>query len=312
MYGWLGSAPKHLNKYASLYTNRNCAVLYGTAPTLPLSFRMKTTLDAFVVNSVKKASMIIRDVEADNGNGVTLQVSKNKEVGVRVPIIMHYMSNGGAFPAERLRFLVHRAKTQLATQHSNTDDNNHQEINNSNNNEEEELEGLIILPQSTVDDLVLVSERLRYEVFDSAPAYLHKDGIYHAINEAVPNFFFRTMIKTVISVGHWFMEFTDRNHWRKERGETNRPNRSEVIQKEFWTNMVESDLCQHQAYIYSTGDTLTDSEKLEDLIRERRHRGVHVIQAKFDDSDHVSHLRSYPQEYNALLDRVMDKVTNTY
>ena len=66
----------------------------------------------------------------------------------------------------------------------------------------------------------------------------------------------------------------------------------------FWNDMLESDLCPRQAFVYSTSDRLTDCEKLEDLIEERKKRGIDVTTVlKFEDSDHVMHMRKHPKEY---------------
>ena len=34
LFGWLGSEPRHLQKYADLYQDRNCSTIYGVADVL--------------------------------------------------------------------------------------------------------------------------------------------------------------------------------------------------------------------------------------------------------------------------------------
>ena len=38
----------------------------------------------------------------------------------------------------------------------------------------------------------------------------------------------------------------------------------------FCQNMMESELCQRQAFVYSTADVLTDSKKLDEFIEARQ------------------------------------------
>ena len=73
----------------------------------------------------------------------------------------------------------------------------------------------------------------------------------------------------------------------------------------YWNNMITSKLCTRQAFVYSSMDALTDSTKVDEFIEERKKRGVAVRVLKFDDSDHVLHLRKYPREYNDLIDKVL-------
>lgn len=64
----------------------------------------------------------------------------------------------------------------------------------------------------------------------------------------------------------------------------------------FWQNVIESKLCQRQAFMYSTADVFTDSKKLDEFIEARQKRGIHVIVQKFDDSGHVLHLKEHTEE----------------
>ena len=34
LFGWLGSSPRHVQKYAKLYQDRKCSTIYGTADVL--------------------------------------------------------------------------------------------------------------------------------------------------------------------------------------------------------------------------------------------------------------------------------------
>ena len=62
----------------------------------------------------------------------------------------------------------------------------------------------------------------------------------------------------------------------------------------FWNNMMASELCQRQAFVYSSSDTITDPLKIDELIEVRKKRGVDVSVHKFENSSHVAHFKKYP------------------
>jgi hypothetical protein len=94
MYGWFGAASKNLKKYAELYINHpqnKCAVVYGTVDKPTIITRNDAKLAAMVMDSVRKAVEIIRNVESAATDG-----------GKDIPVVLHYFSNGGAFIVENL------------------------------------------------------------------------------------------------------------------------------------------------------------------------------------------------------------------
>ena len=109
MYGWFGSTPKHVKKYAEQYTERGCAVVYGTAPPLALIYKLDFMLDKVVLESISKAADVVREVErANNGKEHT-------------PIILHAFSSGSSV-LERLHVLSYGSKFEpLAKKKSNED-----------------------------------------------------------------------------------------------------------------------------------------------------------------------------------------------
>ena len=258
LYGWLGSEPKYVKKYADIYTRNGCTVIYGTAPIKTVMTRNKTELCQFAMESVRKAATIIRTLEEEEQN--ENENGNNKDL----PVILHYFSNGGAFVAEHLEAMIQNAKQEKKT------------IANMNDND--------------LLDLKLVANRLQskgYEILDSAPAYLHDDSGYRAIEAAVPNFMVQMCVKLIYSVT-LFYKYTIIYIFGA-------PN----VRDEFWDSMIHSQLCPRQLYIYSDKDKLTDSNMLDDLIEKKKQQGIHILRNKFQDSDHVLHFRKYPQEYEA-------------
>ena len=49
--------------------------------------------------------------------------------------------------------------------------------------------------------------------------------------------------------------------------------------------------------MYSTADVLTDSKNREEFIEARQKQGIDVTVLKFDDSNHVLHMKKHPKEY---------------
>lgn len=261
MYGWLGSSPSHVELYAKLYQKLGCTVVYDIASFSDAMLRNESKLTALASKSVLKAAHIIREVETVKGETST----KSNNLSSNVPVILHYFSNGGAFVAERLRFLINDAKS--SSTHYLT-------------NEQRE-------------SLIMISDRLYekgFEVADSAPADLNESAQYRAIESAIPNKFLQSIVKALTFIAQSVASKFIITH--------------EELRSKFWNNMIENDLCMNQAFIYSTKDQITDADMIDKLIEERKLRGINVISAKFNDSDHVMHFKYHPKEYSKVLDQV--------
>mmetsp|Transcript_20778 Transcript_20778/g.31193 ORF Transcript_20778/g.31193 Transcript_20778/m.31193 type:complete len:304 (-) Transcript_20778:356-1267(-) len=262
IHGWMGSIPKHVRKYADLYTARDWAVVYGSSSLTTAAFRNTSKLDDAAIESVFKASEVLRKIE--------------KAEGKKLPVILHYLSNGGAFVAESLAILTKEAKQRDEAEYSRS-----------------------TLDPEVKQELLFISDRLYekgYEVVDSAPAYLHESALFDAIDHAMPNPYEKIFTKLLLLV------------WNVLRDITRTIQRKDTIEVEFWRNMIESDLCLRQIYIYSVKDNITDSTKIDELIEERKKfkPDRNIISAKFEDSDHVMHLRRYPKEYMVIVDQVVN------
>ena len=260
MYGWLASSPSHIELYAKLYQRRGCTVVYDIASFSDAVLRNESKLSALASKSVLKAAHIIREVETAKGETMT----QSNKFASNVPGILHYFSNGGAFVAERLRFLINDAKSSSAH-----------------------------LTKKERESLILVSDRLYekgFEVADSAPADLNESAHYRAIESAVPNKFLQRIVKALTFISQSVVSKFIITH--------------EELRSKFWSNMIENDLCMNQAFIYSTKDRITDAKMIDKLIEERKIRGINVISARFHDSDHVMHYKCHPKEYSKVLDEV--------
>jgi len=273
MYGWLGSEAKHVRKYADMYVQKGCAVVYDEASIPTIVFRQEANLTKLVIESVRKAAQIVKDAEKRHHEGSANVEEEKKDEAVvveefssrmMIPVVVHYFSNGGAFVAERLAQMIQEARSGKDA-------------------------------DPDVEDLCFIAERLKergFEVIDSAPVYLSMQNINCAIEASVPNLPLQILLKGFLSCSIVYKRTVDK------------------IGKVFWNNMIESDLCRRQAFIYSTKDTITDSTMIDELIEKRKERGIQVIVSKFEDSDHVEHILTYPTEYDAILDQVLDLICN--
>jgi Eukaryotic protein of unknown function (DUF829). len=154
LYGWLGSTSRHVFKYAEIYLKEGCSVVYGTANSIDVMFRMQSRLSGFAMDSIREVAKIVREQE---------DVDRR-----RIPVSLHYFSNGGAFVAEALSLMSQQIQRQD------------------------------MLSSSDKEDLKLVADRMYnfgFEICDSAPAYLHPDSGTAAIDRGVSNLFIRTVFK---------------------------------------------------------------------------------------------------------------------
>ena len=289
MYGWLGSKPSQVEKYAKLYQDRGCTVVYDIAPFKDAVLRNEESLSAVATRTAIKAAEIIKEIETEKTKMSATKSQGRLQEGDgrssseenKVPVLLHYFSNGGAFVAERLACLIDEAKLQDSVVEENT-------TTSISNEEEEDI---------TKSSLMMISDRLYergYEVADSAPADIHKNLQRNVIESAIPNQLLQVSINAIAQIRQSFL-----NAFMISQ---------EQVRAIFWNNMTQSDLCVRQAFIYSANDRIADPNMIDQLVEARRNRGIDVISARFEESEHVSHFRQYPEEYSELIDRVTKTV----
>lgn len=284
LFGWIGANPKHLQKYAESYSNHSdykCVTICDTASPTTIIMRNEQALTSLVMNSVQKAAGIIRKVEKERN------ITDSCDKKVEVPVILHYFSNGGAFVAEHLDQMIKEAKKSTHIVDSAITTSQQSTIS-----------------ENDANDLITVSNRLQngFEVLDSSPSYLdlHDTGrFYKVLDKSIPLLPIRVLSKGLLFLTIHFMILWS-HVAQKER-----------VDKLFWKNMIESELCPRQLFVYSTKDELTDSKKVDELIELRKKRGIELTAVKFEDSDHVLHMKEHPKEYNEkIINYVLDFVTN--
>jgi hypothetical protein len=149
------------------------------------------------------------------------------------------------------------------------------------------------LPSDQDSDMVLVGKHLQGQIYDSAPVWPTTESAV----EAAAGVFSNPIARKVVALLFYLHQFISSLYqilfrvmdWRQV----------------FWSNLAEHALCTKQAFIYSEADTITNVKKLEELIAMRQKKSDEVLVKKFEDSLHVQHLRTHPQEYVDLLDKFL-------
>ena len=77
----------------------------------------------------------------------------------------------------------------------------------------------------------------------------------------------------------------------------------------YWNQMLNSDFCQDQAFIFSTADTVTDPSHLQEFIATRQRKADSNISVlKLEDSAHVQHLRKHPNFYTHFVNTFVSEL----
>jgi Eukaryotic protein of unknown function (DUF829). len=290
MFGWLGSNLKHIRKYASLYFQRDCTVVMSCPISpLPILFQLEGPMRVQALASVKEAARILRNA-VNHKNNNNHQARPSADTAAVPPpspaVLVHYFSNGGALVVQALERLIADAKSSSAASALLLQDSS----SSCNKN---------MLRDEDIEDILLVSRCLAtrgFEIVDSAPVYMTIPSAHHAIDAAIPNWVVRFIIKSAL-----LLSYLVQCSIKSLQGRIDPP-------QEFWNRMISSDLCSRQAFIYSSCDKVTDATKVEELIEKRRGRGVDITVTKLDKSHHVMHLRHYPNEYQDMVEKVLEKV----
>ncbi len=131
-------------------------------------------------------------------------------------------------------------------------------------------------------------------VFDSCPAYLHTSTGAGAVAEGFGNSVAKSLAYGAMYAVLWSATLF-----------------APTVAEDFWRPLTDNPLEAPQLYLYSQTDHLTLTSDLEPLIAARRERGHTVHALCFQDSPHVSHLRSYPGIYTAAVRAVVNQASNS-
>jgi hypothetical protein len=230
---------------------------------------------------------------------------QHRDTSANVPVIVHMFSNGGGFVWQRMEKLL---QEDLATSLKRRPW--HTNMHHLDTDEDEEYDtDKAFLSTNSIDtedtplhsntNFSLVRNNLQGLILDSCPAYPTFRSLLGAVDQSgifagrccsrccawalkaflVFGFFFESLWNLVVR---------------------RRPHRL----LDYWNQfLTPSDLCHgRQAFIYSTADHVTDSQRLQELIATlQQHEKTKISVLQFDDTDHVQHFRHHPEVYTQFV-----------
>jgi hypothetical protein len=260
LLGWWGAQKRNVHKYGQLYQQRNCATIVGVP-------------DKIVTLRVDEAALSVYAQECAVQTATILRSLENAQKRP-IPVIFHLFSNGGCFVFEQMELLFQKASVNAVEEEST--------------------------PKYVYQDLLLVRDRLRGQIFDSSPAYLTAQSGTAALEGAFPNVLVASILKGVLLSMHTAKHAFDKLFGIPPRSET------------FWNRYLDSNVCRHQAFVYSSHDRVTDHVQLDELIQARiaKFPDSTIMVKKFDDSEHCTHYPKHKEEYTAFVDEFLDMVAS--
>ncbi|KAL3826563.1 hypothetical protein ACHAXA_003627 [Cyclostephanos tholiformis] len=144
--GFGGAEPRHVEKYARLYNRKGCSTVSGTASNRSI-FVDRAGIDDVATDAIRAVARLLRD---DDAAYPTIPPD------TATPVVMHIMSNGGAFVASRIGQML-----------ASPIDSN----------------------PCARGDLELFCTRLGggCQIFDSAPCYIDRKSCFNVIKNLIPN-----------------------------------------------------------------------------------------------------------------------------
>lgn len=261
LLGWWGAQKRNVHKYGQLYQQRNCATIVGVPDKIATLRVDEAALSVYAQECVVETATMLRGLESAQKRPI--------------PVTFHLFSNGGCFVFEQMELLFQKASANAEEEGST--------------------------PKDTDQDLLLVRDRLRGQIFDSSPAYLTAQSGTAALEGAFPNALVASILKGVLLSMHSATHVRDKLFGIPTRTET------------FWNRYLESNLCRHQAFVYSSHDRVTDHVQLDELIqyRNKKFPDLTIMVKKFDDSEHCTHYPKHKEEYTEFVTEFLGAVVTS-
>jgi Eukaryotic protein of unknown function (DUF829) len=190
----------------------------------------------------------------------------------QIPIIIHSFSNGGAFLQEAIELELGKGNMQQHTQRT-AQEKNYEKIR--------------------------CGMKIGYQFFDSCPCYIRMIWDTSYFTKSFPNEHLPTWVRYLYTLGSALALST----WCILTLSWHRP-------QQFWNRMIHSTICtNHQIFMYSTTDLLTDAAAMDRFIETRRQQyGVNCTVYRYNDSNHCQFHIDHPNEYQQAIDDALDSV----
>ena len=287
LLGWLGARSEHLEKYTAVWNERNCNTVTVRVPGWISMMDVRMCRRRIAVQVLREVDRVVRFAEM-------------QEAGWgKLPVLMHVLSNGGAFVCESVQELLEEvrlrnekivamyAKKKLGE--SNIKDNHDVDEKET---EEERLFRHVCMR---------ISDRLRIgcTIFDSAPGYISYMKALKVIEDVIP------LPIVVFVLQFLFLFFIIASDYIPSKLFN-----TSTKGDSFWEAMKHCCLSSSQAYVYSTKDEVIDYRYLDDLVRLKKvSDDINVLKVlRFTDSSHVQHLRYHKEVYEEMIDNILDTV----
>jgi len=268
LFGWLGSQPKHIQKYAKLYQDRQCSTIHGgfsnNNDVVPIMLAQTDLLQSLVLDVVREATKLLQASADDDASNI--------------PVVVHSFSGAGCILLEQLKLMITEANVAQAAAAAAAD-----------------KKAVTLQQQQQEKDLILFGEAMQRggQVFDSAPAYLSLVSGLNAIRLAVPNIFMRFLIQAFLCLFALFQWAANINH-------------AETHWSHFeQSNMVHLQAYIYSANDLATNAEKLDqmiAHRKQIMLK------TTVLVHKFADSPHCAHLLKHPKEYQTLLDSFFQSI----
>lgn len=267
--GFMGSKPRHIQKYAELYERAGYQTLSRTpTPAMMTSSYTKMPYHGFMRVPEKWP-------EKDENNPETMQdvawdiLSTTAREHKEQPwILFHILSSNGGTCWEHMRKILSEAEER------------------SNTPQLKELTSTTDYYQPIISDLADIQNRIAGVAFDSGPDS-GLENFRNPLETCSPEEIEEAMREN----GAQDTSFLSLPHVRKQMRERN---------DAFIRNLVNDPWRIPQQYLYSKVDPYARWEAVDELVELRRqqYENPSLVKSKrWDDSAHISHLLKHPEEY---------------
>ena len=261
--GFGGALPRHVARYADLYNRKGCHAVSGTASNYQtfvhgLSSSMHGGTREFALDAVRTTAGIVR--------------GEREALRRRPPVVIHCLSNGGAFVMRRIGdLLLERSRSGDCGGGDDDDDGVGADL-----------------------DLFAASLGDGCQVLDSAPCHIDPTSAYGVVR----NLLGPSPAGPPAALAAWLLAAAAGSIARA----AGRPPPGGA----WWDALVRDSACGRQAFVYTPDDDVCDHVKVEEFISARRGRGTDVVATRrIEGSRHVQHLRLHPEVYSAFVDEVL-------
>jgi hypothetical protein len=263
--------------------NHKCTVIMASSP--PFQFLLNRNLQPIAQEVLRQTSMALSQSSSDS-----VVSTQQSPPPMMIPIVVHSFSNGGAFLLEAIE------RELLCT---NDNSKNIQQQPNSSISSK-------CTTHNEKYEMIRRGMNIGYQFFDSCPCYIRTlwDTTSNDIDwrksfphENFPFLWVRYLYTwtSALALSSWcIMTFA----WHRPQ--------------EFWNHMLHSTICtNHQIFMYTTCDLLTDAAAIDRFIDTRRRQYGDQLTCtvyRYHDSNHCQFYIDHPNEYQTAINDALASV----